>query len=588
MLLSPHFDTASPLLPTSFPSLPSFLSISISPILSSLSIPKGGQLFISIMPTQANAGWRKAFKFFDRDNSGTISPKELRFALHDIGQDYTQEEVDQMLTDQGFSTTEELSFDQYCTLLHGTSPDANTLKRSELNSIFAAIDIDLSGYLTAAELNQFMVKLNIEMDDTEMSEMVSLYDLNGDNMITAEEFEQILKSMGYTVVEDAPESKPKHEDAKEAKSEEKKRVYPAEGKRIDLSSLSGDALEALQLFDLQNNGFVAVDDLKSAAENFKTVVMRDERDMDTDPALHWDAAREKRGLGKYVYKANHIAVIVSNVARSARFYANVMGFQQIRRPNFDKHGAWFTMGNLELHLIKGVPLVHSGDDLIVNHISIETYDISKVPAMLKELGVPFRQNVSVPKGEDGGAGGGTNTSKDSEKIVRQYFFRDPDGYYIEVCNCMLLTEYCLGAKHSLEGYEEGIKPLSLSAAATSVSIMEKWAQKGRRSVKNRDQVAEDVKNSDGSITTIAKLLGCKEAAEVDEKLLENLRTRQTVYGDICQTFSDEDLVNILKASGNDIHMSDEIMFLKADGERIFRPPAFYEDGSLKAPPSFEA
>lgn len=117
-----------------------------------------------------------------------------------------------------------------------------------------------------------------------------------------------------------------------------------------------------------------------------------------------------------------------------KLWPNVMGFQQIRRPNFDRHGAWFTMGNPEPHLIKGTPIVHSGDDLIVGHLSIETYGIDKVPGLLRKMGVPFRQNVSVSKGGTA-AGEGTNSSSSSKKIVRQYFFRDPDGYYLEVCNC---------------------------------------------------------------------------------------------------------------------------------------------------------
>ena len=128
--------------------------------------------------------------------------------------------------------------------------------------------------------------------------------------------------------------------------------------------------------------------------------MKGTKDPEANPALHWKKDREKRGLGDLVYKSNHIAIIVSDVGRSARFYTDVMGFQQIRRPNFDRHGAWFTMGNIELHLIKGTPLVHSGEDLIVGHISIETFEIDKVPGKLRALGVPFRQNVSVPGWEE--------------------------------------------------------------------------------------------------------------------------------------------------------------------------------------------
>ena len=32
---------------------------------------------------------------------------------------------------------------------------------------------------------------------------------------------------------------------------------------------------------------------------------------------------------------------------------------------------------------------------------------------------------------------------DETRIVTQYFLRDPDGYYCELCNCEVLTDFCL-------------------------------------------------------------------------------------------------------------------------------------------------
>ena len=65
---------------------------------------------------------------------------------------------------------------------------------------------------------------------------------------------------------------------------------------------------------------------------------------------------------------------------------------------FFRHGAWLTMNNLDLHLIKGRPAVHADDDLIVGHIAI-TVDAVKMDHLrerLQAMGVKFRKNVSVP------------------------------------------------------------------------------------------------------------------------------------------------------------------------------------------------
>ena len=131
--------------------------------------------------------------------------------------------------------------------------------------------------------------------------------------------------------------------------------------------------------------------------------------------------------------ANHIAITVSDVGASATFYSHVLGLQQIERPNFDRHGAWFTLGNIELHLIKGIPRVADGDDLIVSHIALESDDVDSVVKKLRNMSPPvdFQINVSVP----------TANERD---IVDQIFIRDPDGYYIEIGNSTVLTKFVLG------------------------------------------------------------------------------------------------------------------------------------------------
>ena len=58
------------------------------------------------------------------------------------------------------------------------------------------------------------------------------------------------------------------------------------------------------------------------------------------------------------------------------------------------------MGNIDLHLIKGRPAVHSDDDLIVSHIAITVSDMTELRRRLKELNVASRKNVSVPNPSD--------------------------------------------------------------------------------------------------------------------------------------------------------------------------------------------
>ena len=63
-----------------------------------------------------------------------------------------------------------------------------------------------------------------------------------------------------------------------------------------------------------------------------------------------------------------------------------------------RHGAWLSMGNVDLHLIKGRPAVHEDDDLIVGHIAVTVDNdrIEELQKRLQEMGIQYRTNVSVP------------------------------------------------------------------------------------------------------------------------------------------------------------------------------------------------
>ena len=63
--------------------------------------------------------------------------------------------------------------------------------------------------------------------------------------------------------------------------------------------------------------------------------------------------------------------------------------------NFFRHGAWLTFGNLDLHLIKGIPAVHQKDELHVGHITVEVGagEMSKIRERLQKLGIKPREDV---------------------------------------------------------------------------------------------------------------------------------------------------------------------------------------------------
>src|SRR5580704_17520200 len=111
------------------------------------------------------------------------------------------------------------------------------------------------------------------------------------------------------------------------------------------------------------------------------------------------------GLGKpaqirpvKIIELNHVALFVSDVDRSSRYYQQ-LGLSPIPRPAFDFPGAWFRIGaGQELHLIgdrlAGPITKHSR----TGHFAMRVGDLELVAKKLREKGVAFAEPARRPDG----------------------------------------------------------------------------------------------------------------------------------------------------------------------------------------------
>jgi catechol 2,3-dioxygenase-like lactoylglutathione lyase family enzyme len=286
------------------------------------------------------------------------------------------------------------------------------------------------------------------------------------------------------------------------------------------------------------------------------------------------SSRSKRGLGGSVFAVNHIALIVRDVGTSLYFYTDIIGFKQIARPNFDRHGAWLSMGNVQLHLIKGIPHTKQGqhqDDLIVSHIALEMENKEKVLEKLKLLrnkrSFHWRQNVSVPTFETSQNQIFESDHTDDKGALTQFFIEDPDGYWLEICNC--------GEDEEPAELTKGSRG-RLSARATLRMIFRtlRWIRRAR--------IYSSSAHKDAAIAKeLAQLIPILPN-QVDKRKLENLQRRRNTYGDPCQGFSEQDLHGALAKAGNDAPGT--ILILQRLQEklgtgRVLCPPTFLDDST---------
>ncbi|CAA6662134.1 unnamed protein product [Spirodela intermedia] len=127
---------------------------------------------------------------------------------------------------------------------------------------------------------------------------------------------------------------------------------------------------------------------------------------------------------------NHISRLCKSVEASIDFYTKLLGFVLVERPPaFESFtGAWLYNYGVGIHLVqKQEQGQHSHVDPspeklepMDNHISFQCEDMEAIEERLKERKIEYLKRTV--DGEEGSA-------------VDQLFFKDPDGFMIEICNC---------------------------------------------------------------------------------------------------------------------------------------------------------
>ena len=119
---------------------------------------------------------------------------------------------------------------------------------------------------------------------------------------------------------------------------------------------------------------------------------------------------------------NHIAVYVKDLKVSTAFYRDVIGLDTIPEPFHDgKHTLYSVSENSHLHIIQGAKELTTHDKN--THLCFSVPSIDEKIARLNKNKVPYEswtgEKMSVTNRVDG---------------VKQLYFVDPDGYWIEINN----------------------------------------------------------------------------------------------------------------------------------------------------------
>ncbi|MCX6316333.1 MAG: VOC family protein [Bacteroidetes bacterium] len=117
---------------------------------------------------------------------------------------------------------------------------------------------------------------------------------------------------------------------------------------------------------------------------------------------------------------NHIALWVVDLKTSTQFYQQIIGLDTIPEPFHDGKHTWFSIGpKSHLHLIQGAPMA---DDHPKNsHLCFTVASVADFIKVLVQKNIPFENWL-----------GDKNAVTTRVDGVKQIYFKDPDGYWIEV------------------------------------------------------------------------------------------------------------------------------------------------------------
>ena len=119
-------------------------------------------------------------------------------------------------------------------------------------------------------------------------------------------------------------------------------------------------------------------------------------------------------------RLNHIAIYVYDLKKSTDFYRDIIGLDTIPEPFHDGRHTWFSIGDKShLHLIQGAAAGLSFEKN--SHLCFSIASVENFISILDKNNIEYEnwpgEKKTITKRVDG---------------VKQIYFKDPDGYWVEI------------------------------------------------------------------------------------------------------------------------------------------------------------
>ncbi|KAI3825147.1 hypothetical protein L1987_06623 [Smallanthus sonchifolius] len=134
----------------------------------------------------------QVFKKFDVNGDGKISSSELGSILGSLGHRPTDEELESMIKEVDADGDGFIDLPEFIELNTKDIDSSEVLEN--LKDAFSVFDIDKNGLISAEELQKVLGRLEEDCTIAECRKMIAGVDVNGDGMISFDEFKVMMMS----------------------------------------------------------------------------------------------------------------------------------------------------------------------------------------------------------------------------------------------------------------------------------------------------------------------------------------------------------------------------------------------------------
>lgn len=130
--------------------------------------------------------YKQAFALYDRNSNGTINQSELLSVLRSLGQNPTEQEVQDIINEMDSNKNGKIEFQEFLEKMAERN-ERNDMSE-DLRNAFRVFDANGDGRISVEELRHVMVNLGDPLTDEEVDEMMREADKDNDGYVDYEEF----------------------------------------------------------------------------------------------------------------------------------------------------------------------------------------------------------------------------------------------------------------------------------------------------------------------------------------------------------------------------------------------------------------